>query len=151
MAPVKTNRKDSTMNKKTKIILLAIMPALIAVVAGAARLKIPESVVNTPQPVLKAGLPELENQIPFELEEITTPAPGVDYFELDVIVQLDETGRESVYTWRAMDGETVLLECADFYDLYYMCDGPSEFKVRVITRDEAGRQTTVRQGFLAMN
>ena len=138
------------MNMKTKIMLFAIMPALLAVVAGAARLKSPESVVDTPQLMLKAGLPGLEKQIPFELEEVATPAPGVDYFELDVIVQLDDTGRESGYIWRAMDGETVLLECDDFYDLFYMCDGPSELKIRVINRDEAGRQTTVRQGFLAL-
>lgn len=139
------------MNKKTKIMLFAIVPALVAVVSGATRLKIPETTVNIPQPLLKAAIPELEKHIPFELEEVAAPVPGADYFELDVIVQLDDAGRESSYTWRAMDGETILLECADFYDLYYMCDGPSELKVRVITRDVSGRQTTARQGLLALN
>lgn len=139
------------MNMKIKINASAIILVLAAVVAGGALLKSPDPVEIPVRLSADHALTALENQIPFDLKIATTPQPGSDYFELDVIVQLDAEGRETAYTWRAMDGENVLLECNDFYDLYYMCDGPSELQVRVFTRDNTGQLSSIRQSLLVIN
>lgn len=139
------------MNIKSKINVSAIILALAALVAGGALLKSPDPVEIPVRLSADHALNALENQIPFELKIATNPLPGSDYFELDVIVQFDAEGNEADYTWRAMDGENILLECDDFYDLYYLCDGPSELQVRVFTRDHSGQLSSIRQGLLVIN
>lgn len=93
----------------------------------------------------------LEQHIPFRVEILSELAPDDDALELEIIVQQDELGRDLEYVWRAMDGNTLLVECGDFYDLYYRCDGPSLFNVRVITRDHTGKQVSLQQGFVSIN
>jgi hypothetical protein len=99
----------------------------------------------------QSALDLLEQHIPFRVETLSELAPEDDALELEIIVQQDEHGRDLEYAWRAMDGDTLLVECDDFYDLYYRCDGPSLFNVRVITRDHTGRQISVRRGFISIN
>lgn len=93
----------------------------------------------------------LGRHIPFTLEAVPALDPGDDALGLDVIVQLDENGLERETIWRAMDGETVLLECSDFYDLYYRCDGPALLNIRHITRDHTGHQIATRHGVIAIH
>lgn len=139
------------MNAKNIIKLASIALLLLGIVAAAARFD------RTLAPVMEGVnsgrevIALLEQHIPFAIETLPGIEPGDDVFELDLVVDLDEEGRDLVYTWRAMDGDTMLLECGDFYDLYYRCDGPSLFKVRVITRDHAGNQISVRRGLVSVD
>ena len=133
------------MTAKNKIISTGFAVLSIALIAVGARFD-RSAVALDPSAVAL-----LEQHIPFNLETRRELAPEDDALDLNVVVQLDEKGRDLEYTWRAMDGDTTLLECGDFYDLYYRCEAPSLFNVRVITLDHTGQQVSSCQGIIAIN
>lgn len=133
------------MTAKNKIISTGFAVLSIALIAVGARFD-RSAVALDPSAVAL-----LEQHIPFSLETRREIAPEDDALDLNVVVQLDEKGRDLEYTWRAMDGDTTLLECGDFYDLYYRCEAPSLFNVRVITLDHTGQQVSSCQGIIAIN
>ncbi|HMO51356.1 MAG TPA: hypothetical protein PKE26_08690 [Kiritimatiellia bacterium] len=93
----------------------------------------------------------LEQHIPFALQARAAPGPHCDVIDLEIVVMLDEQGRELEYRWRVMDGDTVQLECADFYDLYYRCDAPSCYQIRAVwKRETAEKPVAVRRGAVCL-
>lgn len=139
------------MNAKQKIKIISGLFILIGIVAGAARVDRTTVAETAPPRMDGTALALLEQHIPFAIAPLPAETRSDDLFNLDIIVHLDEQGRELEYNWRAMDNETILVECADFYDLYYRCDMPSELNVRVITKDHTGSIVSTRRGMVAIN
>jgi hypothetical protein len=133
------------MTSRNKMITACFALLSLAIFAIGARHD--RTIIRLDQPALDM----LEQHIPFRVDILRSLAPEDNALELEIIIQQDELGRELEYSWRAMDGDTLLVECEDFYDLYYRCDGPSLFNVRVITRDHTGRQVSIQRGCIALN
>lgn len=134
-----------------KSIIAGLTMLSLAIIAGGARY---DRAGAPPEPAVELNSEAfdlLEQHIPFRVEKLRGFGPEDSAVDMDVIVQRDEQGRDLDYTWRARDGEALLVECDDFYDLYYRCDGPSRFNVRVITRDYAGKEKTTSVGLIAVN
>jgi len=68
--------------------------------------------------------------------------------QVEAIVPMDTQGAEGETRWRVMDGDSVLMEYADFYELYHRCDGPSDLAVRYIVVNEYGQTLSEKRGYL---
>jgi len=75
-------------------------------------------------------LPQLEEQIPFEFSVTDKPMNSCDPLDVDVVMIKGVNG-ETNYRWRVMDGDEVQMEFMSFNDLYYRCDGPGCFNIRM--------------------
>jgi len=81
-------------------------------------------------------LPQLEEQIPFDIRVTTRPTSYCDPLEVEVVITKAING-EKTYAWRIMEGENIQMEFSSFDDLYYRCDGPGCFMVRTMEIDGA--------------
>lgn len=137
------------MRIKSKFIVTGLALLFAGIMAGGARLQ--RFAVPAGPPLDDDIRALLEQHIPFAIEPLVMDPAAEDLFAMDILVQLDELGRDLDFTWRAMDGESVLLECGDFYDLFYRCEAPSRLNVRVRTIDHTGRQISIKHGLIAIN
>jgi len=139
------------MKKTVKMAVSVLALGCIGLVAGGGLLHRAESLEAGPVAPARHPVDELlERHIPFQVDALPLGAAAADCFQMDVVVHLDERGRELDYTWRAMDGEDVLVECKDFYDLYYRCDAPGMIRARIITMDQNQRRVATRSGLFAV-
>lgn len=109
--------------------------------------------VRAPHPDTPEGsiAPIMDALIPLDFKISSSPGPYCDTVDVDLIIEADEHGNPSRCTWRILDGSAVQLECEDFYDLYYRCDGPACFNLRVVTLVQAtGRVLSIKRGHVCL-
>jgi hypothetical protein len=77
----------------------------------------------------------LNENIPFGMEVFSTPPDGCDALDVALLITRDADGREINQRWHVMDGEEVQLACPTFEDLYYRCEAPGCYNLRIVTVD----------------
>lgn len=80
------------------------------------------------------ALPQLEDQIPFDIRVTANPTSFCDPLEVEVVITTFING-DKTYLWRVMDGENVQMVFPSFDELYYRCDGPGCFVVKTVEVD----------------
>jgi hypothetical protein len=91
-----------------------------------------------PPPADPGGLALLEQVMPVAFRVHAAPDRDGDPLDVELIVRTDAANRMVDRRWRAVYHDTILVECADFHDLYYRCEAPVGLRVRVVTENQAG-------------
>jgi hypothetical protein len=86
--------------------------------------------------VSRGNLPQLEEQIPYDIRVTVEPTRFCDPLEIEVVITRAVNG-DNFYQWRIMEGDNVQMEFPSFDDLYYRCDSPGCFMIRTVEVDGA--------------
>jgi len=77
---------------------------------------------------------QVDQHIPFHVVAGEEPGATCDPVDLELLVITDPEGQDLDYRWRITKEGGAMIECGDFYELYYRCDGQSCYQMRVVRR-----------------
>jgi len=109
----------------------------IAGIYGIARAMVPRALHATEGPILPDIIQQqVDQHIPFDAVAGQNPGANCNPVDLELLVITDQQGRDLDYRWRIQERDGYQIECGDFYELYYRCDGHSCYQMRVVRRSE---------------